>query len=306
MEWGQFEDAHQLAFAPLLTNRGYKPILRATNSAHERMLRDLAIRVMRPTHYFEIGGYEAAASRAYAASRPEAVGIAFEPDPDIFRHFPRKHATKPIGNFTYENMAVSDSSGTLPFYKQTALPKPKANIELVASNSLLTGKKKEGYQYRAVDVRSVAIDSYVEGIDIGSALLRIDVEGMAYQVLKGARKTLEKTCAIYAEVEDIEVWDGQKTVFDIYELLDAHGFAPVSRDFQTHRQYNVLWLPKAVAREKRFRARIAKYYGDVHALNQQVLNLQVKEGQVPLVGAAALAAAIQAEASQRRPKVGTG
>ena len=72
--------------------------------------------------------------------------------------------------------------------------------------------------------------------------------------------------AIYAEVEDYEIWKGQKTVFEVYELLEKFNFVHVTRDIETPGQYNVLWLSKKLAFERKFRSRISLYLNELHVL----------------------------------------
>lgn len=165
------------------------------------------------------------------------------------------------------NFAVSDQSGQLEFHKQTA---SNVNLpaELLPNNSLRT---KPTVSSLAVAVEAITVDEYLANHP-GSNILRIDVEGLCYEVLKGAEASLSQSRLIYAEVEDYEIWKGQKTVFDVYDLLDEYGFIPLTRDIQTPGQYNVLFAREKDAFSRSFRGQIALYHRRLSILNERSQN----------------------------------
>ena len=148
----------------------------------------------------------------------------------------------------------------------------RSNNRPLPNNSVRTKHSTEG-GHRSVTAKMSQLDS-VDGMKstTDKCVMRIDVEGLAYEVLLGASKSLNQCRLLYIEVEDYEIWDGQKTVFDIYPLLEGKGFVPVSRDVQTPGQYNVMWLRKEDYLERKFRSRVASFYSRIALLNEEALS----------------------------------
>jgi len=268
--WEAFEYSNQFMLAPLLADATQRTFFRETNRCHERMFFDLLVRVMRPSHFFEIGAYEAKTARQVAARLPDAGCFAFEADPDVYRHFKALHNkgnTPP--NFNYIHCAISDYDGQARFQKQANL---KPGLGTLPPNNSLRQKHAE-IGYAEVDIPCQQLDTFIAPFikEVHSTVLRIDVEGACYEVLSGSDQLLGSCIAIYAEVEDMEIWKGQKTVFDIYDMLDERGFVPVTRDVQTPAQYNVLWLKKDDSFLRHFRSRIALYHTELLSIAQKSL-----------------------------------
>lgn len=64
------------------------------------------------------------------------------------------------------------------------------------------------------------IDSLLSEAD----LLKIDVEGAAYEVLQGATKLLDKCVAVFVECEFIQKYKDQKLFVDVNTLLENKGY----------------------------------------------------------------------------------
>lgn len=79
--WENFEFIHQLKLAPLLSDTNQREPFFATNECHERMFHDLVMRVIQPTHFYEIGAHEASTARKIANKLPDSRCVAFEADP---------------------------------------------------------------------------------------------------------------------------------------------------------------------------------------------------------------------------------
>lgn len=273
--WENFEFNNQTWLAPLLANVHQKEFFSKSNHCHERMFFDLLTRIIRPTHFFEIGAHEASTSWRAAQRLPETICVAFEADPDIFDKFSnsfKKNPSQPI-NFSYVHSAISDIDGQTAWYKQAG-----DKNAFLPNNSLLmkNAVEEEKYINKAVEVHK--LDTLFPDLQLTDrVVLRIDVEGLCYEALSGALNTLQNCVALYAEVEDYEIWKGQKTVFQIYELLEQTGLVPVSRDVQTPGQYNVFWLTKAAALMRPYRARLALYYEELGEIAQEAAKARKAE-----------------------------
>lgn len=271
--WECFELTTQLAFASLLSNTRQKDLFLETNALHEKMFMDFVCRIIKPDLFLEIGAHEAAASKRVASNLPDCKCYAFEADPSVYQKFQTENVQgNVIDNFQYVNMAISDHVGMVGFQKQVRDGGPESEVFL--NNSLL--KKGNHIAYNEVSVHASTVDEFCKEISFDSAVLRIDVEGVSHQVLSGARETLKKCAAIYAEVEDYEIWQNQKTVFEVYSLMDECGFVPISRDFETPGQFNLLFLPSVVAYDRKFRGPLAIYHRHVSRINE--VSMQRLEG----------------------------
>lgn len=254
--WQMFEFFNQFLLSNMIYYNDQKDLKKESVSCHHRLFEDLVCRVIQPDYFFEIGAHEASTSVKVKRKLPQCGVYAFEADIDVFEYYKKK-----VGRtIEYRNEAVANFSGALTFYKQI-----QPNGELFLNNSI---KTKSSVEYSEYKVNAVTVDDLFCSMAPGSVVLRIDVEGNTYEVLSGARDTLKNVKAIYAEVEDYEIWSGQKTAFAVHELLDEAGFVPVSRDVETPGQYNVFWLPQALAQDRRFRARLTLYYNELKKLDR--------------------------------------
>jgi FkbM family methyltransferase len=260
-----FEMQYQIIFAPLLHNTHQTDLFRRTNKLHEELFLDLVSRILKPDFFLEIGAYEAATARKVASRLINTECYAFEADPENFQKFKNEFQEIKLQNFHYLHRAISNHDGFIEFHKQNGV-----QCDLLPNNSILPKIHLDmNTGYEIINVSSCRIDSFFKNaLDIKnkSFVLRIDVEGLCYEVLQGAANTLNSCLAVYAEVEDYEIWKDQKTVFEIYQFLEELGFIPVTRDIQTPGQYNVLWLRMDTAFDRRFRSRISLYLNELHLL----------------------------------------
>lgn len=68
------------------------------------------------------------------------------------------------------------------------------------------------------------LDEVVPANTPGPVLLKIDVQGFEYQVLKGAQRLLDDITWIYVEASFVELYEGQRLAGEVSELLESHGF----------------------------------------------------------------------------------
>jgi len=70
----------------------------------------------------------------------------------------------------------------------------------------------------------------------GPNFLKIDVQGMELDVLKGARETLKQCIGLLVEVEFIQIYEGQPLFGEVSAFLSQHGFE--FEDFITLRRWH--------------------------------------------------------------------
>jgi len=104
----------------------------------------------------------------------------FEPVPEYFRYCKEKFSQ--ARGVSVENLALADTPGQLTLYMD------QKNL---GWNTLEATKCTDGMQ--PVEIQAVTFDSYAEAAGIDRIdLIKIDVEGAEYRVLKGMQKTLAR------------------------------------------------------------------------------------------------------------------
>ena len=74
-------------------------------------------------------------------------------------------------------------------------------------------------------VTVVSLDTLFSTKDIvGSALLKIDVQGYELEVLRGCATLLDNFTHIYVECSFVELYEGQALAHEVIEYLQGHGF----------------------------------------------------------------------------------
>jgi len=210
-------------------------------SASALWLRELFIgllKELKPQLVLELGAAEASFSRNMSELLAGAEIHAFEANPHVHaRHRERAEAA----GVHYHNLAVGPEPGRTAF--QIGVSRDGQPLKPTkTSNSVL--QKPRGVEYRSVEVEMASVDAFTEqnGLADRSCAMWIDVEGLAYQVLSGARRTLKATVALLIELEDKAFWSGQVLAPEVKSLLWDAGFVPVARDFEYRGQYNVLFV----------------------------------------------------------------
>lgn len=171
-----------------------------------------------PSNIFEIGanyGQDAEFLRAGFHLDRGAVYI-FEPHPQIFSE------VQSMYGFNSFDLAVSNKNGDAKFNA--------INIECNEYNnsgisSLKTGLTTNKNNFIEVNVEMIRMDKFIQKNKIENIdFLKIDVEGMNYEVLEGFGDELTRVKAIQIEGEYKQYWEGQKLYNDIEEYLKKNGF----------------------------------------------------------------------------------
>ena len=160
-----------------------------------------------------IGEYSKAAHFIF----PESKIIAFEPIPDSFKKL--KDVATEVKEMQCFNFALSNEEGEAEFHLN----------DFSFSSSLLkmTDVHKEIYPFskneKTVKVKTTKLDNIITEID-GDVLLKIDVQGAEYNVLKGTVNLLKKIAVVQLEVSFLNFYDGQANIEDIINFLKTFGF----------------------------------------------------------------------------------
>jgi len=188
----------------------------------------------KPDLFLEIGSFNAQTSCKVKKLVPECRVIAYEANPynyDMFKD------TLP-SNIEFNNLAISDYVGKTTFYVQLTnngriMPKTKKN------NSILE-RTESNVHYEHVTVSVDKIDHMFSN-EYNNIAMWIDVEGVGYEVLVGAKSILEKTSLIKIEVESKQFWKDQVIDNKIIDFLHSQGFTSSFRDEEYTNQYNIIF-----------------------------------------------------------------
>lgn len=147
---------------------------------------------------------------------PEARVISFEPLPEPFEDLDRLTGAQ----VETHNTAVGASSGA-------------ASINVSArddSSSLLPIGSRQVEEFpgteaeRTIEVPVTTLDETLVGEPARPCLLKIDVQGLELEVLKGATRTLASVDEALIECSFVELYEGQALAEDVIIFMNDAGF----------------------------------------------------------------------------------
>jgi FkbM family methyltransferase len=149
--------------------------------------------------------------------------LAFEPTDDTFIKLDENIRQNGLSNIKYYRVALSDYEGTAPF-----------NVSVDghdAFNSFSLPQHGNEYKPETVDVKM--LDSFYDSIKAykNRILLKVDVEGWEYNVIKGAVKVFrELNPVIIIEFNDENTKNSPHKCRDVYTLIQSYGYDLFSLD----------------------------------------------------------------------------
>ena len=177
-----------------------------------------------PISILEIGsrdGHHAEELRKLANIEPCSVNVV-EPHPVSYRNI-----IKTYPDFKMFEFAISDTPGVLPF---NAISPDIYTQDVVGTSSLLPLVERVrlgSAQANWIKVLAITGQTLLQLIDRWQIdLVKIDVEGYTYQVLKsfGADIRLLKALHVEVELEPFQLWEGQHSYQEIHQYLSSFGF----------------------------------------------------------------------------------
>ncbi|MCL4415648.1 MAG: FkbM family methyltransferase [Actinobacteria bacterium] len=180
----------------------------------EGVYRDPVVRFM--VKYIKKGDYVidiGANKGTYAYSMSKAVGkegvvYSFEPNPVMVTQL-RKNLKQL--NVVIENLAVSSTTEDKTFYRHTKDCGPTSSLEF------FDVLDKDG-ELEKTTVKCVTLDSFCKMHNLSPNLIKIDVEGHEFNVIKGAESIIRnrRPYIIFELIE--QLWE-EKRIKDIFEFL---------------------------------------------------------------------------------------
>ena len=160
--------------------------------------------------------------------------ITIEANPESFVDIQRDHP-----NFENYNVAISDKSGELDFYRvnrdQSEGVRGASSL-LNRNDDLLVGISS------IIKVPALTMDEFVTLHDIKAIeVMKIDVEGATYEVLSKFSK-IRMTRLLHIESEHQEFWEGQHLYEDTVALMTEYGYTQVYFKPVFSGQSDSIWL----------------------------------------------------------------
>jgi FkbM family methyltransferase len=181
--------------------------------------------------FYECGAHDASASIKFSKI---GKAIAIEANP-----------------YTYKEKTIkAQKFGVKTYNFVLGLKKSKAKLLIPSQNlgsgstSVLAKVKSEKIDYLTIDSTTIDIICAQNLSKNSSVAFWVDVEGFAYEVLKGGHKTLtqKNVKVIKVELEEKPIWGNQKLSSDVYDLLLSYDFLPVFFDFERVGQHNCIYV----------------------------------------------------------------
>lgn len=218
-------------------------------------LKDLKIPKTNPV-IFEIGSHWGEDTLKLLTHFKTKNFYAFEPDPRNIEIFKKRGIDSKVNFYPY---AVSDINGNLDFYLSDGYPSnhydpldAEFNNKNWSKSSSLKKPKNHLSEHKwctfnnTVKVEAVMLDTFCADNDIKKIdFLWMDVQGNEDGVFLGAKDILNKTKYIYTEYNNKELYENQKSLDTLIELLD-NKFELVFKTVDAHMGGDVLLKNKNV------------------------------------------------------------
>jgi FkbM family methyltransferase len=161
----------------------------------------------------------------------------FECHPECFKNINNKYP-----HFNNINVAISNFCGRSNF---NAL---YTNLGEMGISSL---RNRNDDYYTSRDTRTVEVEvstikNMIEkyNIDCEIDLCKVDVEGCTYEVLEGFEEKIDMVKMFHLEVEEIEIWNGQKVADDIVDFMKNKNFDLVLSKRFAQSSLDLVWINK--------------------------------------------------------------
>ena len=197
----------------------------------------------------DIGACEGLSTVVYSQIFPNAQFVVFEP---ILENYDEMMA-----NFRYYGIlnriihaipyAVGDKKETREIWKSYGDAPGVVDWETGNKSSSLLTPKKHHEEHRwcnfshGTSVQVVSLDSITKSANLTIDFAHIDVQGAEMMVLKGGQETFKETRAIWLEVANIELYNGQPLKRDIQIYLEKQGMKCTKDTCGREKSGDMLW-----------------------------------------------------------------
>lgn len=228
----------------------------ASTPLNTGILFQLMLRWLKPALICDVGSRDGAHARRFSATVPRGKVVAFEASP-VNAAAMRRNARLRARGIEVRECVVGDRDGTVPFFVEQP---DKADTDPIAWGLSSTRRRRDEYRIglRRTEIQQQAqrLDSFISGLDPPPATVAvwIDAEGAAYEVLSGMAGIRDRVQLVHVEVEDREIWHGQRLEPEVRGLLTSWGFHELARGPRPV-QHDVVFVREELTTTKRLRLR---------------------------------------------------
>ena len=182
----------------------YNPVLKAITSS--KIILDIGANIGTTSLYF-------------ATINSTAKIYAFEPHPDTFNRAVENISLNNFKNIQLIKSGLGATKETVKLYE--------VNEHNPGMNRIIAEDKNLPFKIIEIDsLDSIVLKYGIEHID----MIKLDVEGFEYAVLKGARETLLKwKPLLFIELDDTNLRENNSTAKDLILLLNSYGYTNIYR-----------------------------------------------------------------------------
>ena len=149
--------------------------------------------------------------------------IAFEPNPRTLEQLRANIAASHAANVIVEPIACTDSEQMLTLYDSTSEGNSGASSLSLANADETARGGLPSYAIRGRPIDHVAAELGLQRVDV----IKVDVEGAEYLVLRGLRETLRRFHPkVVMEVVPAQLANMKATVEDVVSLMNELGYGP--------------------------------------------------------------------------------
>lgn len=162
---------------------------------------------------------------------------SFEADPNTFKKLKNNLKMNSCKNYKLYNFAISDFNGTSKFYQV------KNNL---TANTLESSSKKIYGKYKIINVKVKKLNKYIPQ---ENCLIKLDVEGAEFNILKTLKYSNKLKKKIFFEVNDNV---SAKKIFDFIKLYKLKCLAELNgwKEIKKLRQMPTSWKQGSVLLDK--------------------------------------------------------
>lgn len=198
-----------------------------------------------PTSIVEIGsrdGRDADILRQYAELDPKSVYIA-EAHPDCAKNIRLNYPEMNLFQVAiFDRMGILDFNaiditynegyvGTSSLFKRNMDFVPPSHVDMV---------NEQGYNMvKVIGITGTQLLELINRPEID--MMKIDVEGATYNVLKGFGDNLRVIKFLHIEAEDVQIWEKQHLIQEVVDLMKYYGFEMLYTDIPYINQIDMVW-----------------------------------------------------------------
>jgi FkbM family methyltransferase len=156
---------------------------------------------------------------------PTGMVLAFEPTPSVREILTKVVSMNKAFNVVVRPEALSDRTGETVFYV--------IDNEASNANSLV----KQARHSRGITIHTSTIDDIASELNVRADLIKIDVEGAEFALLKGARGVIEAyRPLLYLGLHPAAIANSGATLSEVFDLLEEFRYRVIWRGEVMNRQ----------------------------------------------------------------------